>query len=420
MAALEQLEIAYDALRNDPVFWAELRDLLAHFAGRPTALYRADRLAEAVRARGGAARRRRRPGAAHPGPPALPQARGPRPHRGAQDQQRARPGAADPAARQDPGDRRDRRRPARRGDRDGLRAARPAVRRLHGRRGHRTPGPQRPADARAGRRGPLGDVGDGDAQGRGQRGDARLGDQRRDDPLRAGFRDGSAPVPDDRPRPPAPDRRRGGGPAVRGRGAAARSRHRLRRWRLERDRLARPVHRRADGPAGGRRGGGRRHRDRTARGGDPGRDARHPPRLAIADAPGRGRPGHRGALRVGRPRLPGDRPAARRARRGRPDRGRRGHRPRSRRRDEDDDAHGGDPPGARDRARGRGTPQAPGGGRRGRRLVARTRSSSCSGSPAVATRTSPRSSASPRSAVGDKDLAALERFAEVEPWEGAR
>jgi hypothetical protein len=49
MAALEQLEIAYDALRNDPVFWAELRDLLAHFAGRPTALYRADRLAEAVR-----------------------------------------------------------------------------------------------------------------------------------------------------------------------------------------------------------------------------------------------------------------------------------------------------------------------------------------------------------------------------------
>ena len=50
MAALEQLEVAYDALRNDPVFWAELRDLLAHFAGRPTALYRADRLAQAVRA----------------------------------------------------------------------------------------------------------------------------------------------------------------------------------------------------------------------------------------------------------------------------------------------------------------------------------------------------------------------------------
>ncbi len=54
MAALEGLETAYDALRQDPVFWAELRDLLARFAGRPTALYRADRLAEA--ARGEAAR----------------------------------------------------------------------------------------------------------------------------------------------------------------------------------------------------------------------------------------------------------------------------------------------------------------------------------------------------------------------------
>jgi tryptophan synthase beta chain len=49
MAALEQLEEAYDALRQDPVFWSELRELLASFAGRPTALYRADRLAEAVR-----------------------------------------------------------------------------------------------------------------------------------------------------------------------------------------------------------------------------------------------------------------------------------------------------------------------------------------------------------------------------------
>jgi len=50
MAALEQLETAYHALRQDPIFWAELRDLLARFAGRPTALYRADRLGVAVRA----------------------------------------------------------------------------------------------------------------------------------------------------------------------------------------------------------------------------------------------------------------------------------------------------------------------------------------------------------------------------------
>ena len=45
MAALEQLETAYAALRHDPVFWSELRELLAQYAGRPTALYRADRLA---------------------------------------------------------------------------------------------------------------------------------------------------------------------------------------------------------------------------------------------------------------------------------------------------------------------------------------------------------------------------------------
>ena len=50
MAALEQLETAYAALRQDPVFWSELRELLATFAGRPTALYRADRLSDAVRA----------------------------------------------------------------------------------------------------------------------------------------------------------------------------------------------------------------------------------------------------------------------------------------------------------------------------------------------------------------------------------
>jgi len=49
MAALEQLETAYDAIRHDPVFWSELRELLERFAGRPTPIYRADRLAEAVR-----------------------------------------------------------------------------------------------------------------------------------------------------------------------------------------------------------------------------------------------------------------------------------------------------------------------------------------------------------------------------------
>ena len=79
----------------------------------------------------------------------------------------------------------------------------------------------------------------------------------------------------------------------------------------------------------------------------------------------------RGALGLGRPRLPGDRAAARGARRGRPDRGRRRDRSRGRGRDEDDDPHGRHPPGARDGTRDRGTPQAAGRGRRRRRLVAR-------------------------------------------------
>src|SRR5438093_8375394 len=48
MAALQQLELAYAALRHDPRFWSELRELLGSFAGRPTPLYRADRLAERI------------------------------------------------------------------------------------------------------------------------------------------------------------------------------------------------------------------------------------------------------------------------------------------------------------------------------------------------------------------------------------
>jgi tryptophan synthase beta chain len=48
VTALRELEEAYSALRGDPVFWAELRTLLATYAGRPTSLYRADRLAADV------------------------------------------------------------------------------------------------------------------------------------------------------------------------------------------------------------------------------------------------------------------------------------------------------------------------------------------------------------------------------------
>ena len=140
-------------------------------------------------------------------PSAVSQAGGPRPHGSTQDQQRARPGAPDAAPWQDPRDRRDRRRPARRGDRDGVRVAGAALRRLHGRRGHRAAEAQRATHVRARRRGPASDIRLGHPEGRHQRGDARLGDERRDHALRPGIGNGTAPVSDPRPRSAAGHRR---------------------------------------------------------------------------------------------------------------------------------------------------------------------------------------------------------------------
>jgi tryptophan synthase beta chain len=44
IAALEQLEAAWAQTRHDPRFWAELRELQFHYGGRPTPIYRAERL----------------------------------------------------------------------------------------------------------------------------------------------------------------------------------------------------------------------------------------------------------------------------------------------------------------------------------------------------------------------------------------
>ena len=44
VAALDQLERAWSETRHDPRFWAELRELQFHYGGRPTPIYRADRL----------------------------------------------------------------------------------------------------------------------------------------------------------------------------------------------------------------------------------------------------------------------------------------------------------------------------------------------------------------------------------------
>ena len=48
VAALEQLEAAWSDVRVDPRYWAQLRELGRRYVGRPSALYRADRLAAAV------------------------------------------------------------------------------------------------------------------------------------------------------------------------------------------------------------------------------------------------------------------------------------------------------------------------------------------------------------------------------------
>lgn len=48
VGALDELAAAYDAIRRDPGFWAELDALLRDYVGRPTPLYRAARLGEAA------------------------------------------------------------------------------------------------------------------------------------------------------------------------------------------------------------------------------------------------------------------------------------------------------------------------------------------------------------------------------------
>ena len=150
---------------SDPAFWAEFEGSSRDFVGRPSPL-------SAGAAPGAAGRRA---GAA--------QARGPEPHRRAQDQQHDRPGAARAADGQAAHHRRDRGGAARRRDRDGVRALRARVRGVHGRRGRAAPGAQRLPHAAAGRDGRAGRVRHAHAQGRDQRGAARLGHQRADDPL---------------------------------------------------------------------------------------------------------------------------------------------------------------------------------------------------------------------------------------------
>ena len=136
--ALDELDARLGARRapTRPI-GAEVAADLRDYAGRPTPLTFARRLTEAL---GGAA--------------GLAQARGPAPHRRAQDQQHRRPGAAGAADGQEAGHRRDRRGPARRGH--GHRPARCsglACEVYMGARGRAAPGAQRLAHEAARRHG---------------------------------------------------------------------------------------------------------------------------------------------------------------------------------------------------------------------------------------------------------------------------
>ena len=199
MAPLIELEQAYAAARARPQFqrrFAEPAGRLRRAARRRSTS--PARLTEHVRRR------------AH-----LAQARGPLPHRRAQDQQRARPGPARQAHGQAAHHRRDRRRPARRGHRHGGARCSAGVRGLHGRGGRRAPGAQRLPHEAARRAGDPGGIGQPHAQGRHQRGAARLGHQRAHHVLPARLGAGPASVPDDGARLPVGDRP-GGARARRG------------------------------------------------------------------------------------------------------------------------------------------------------------------------------------------------------------
>ena len=247
------------------------------------------------------------------GPGRLPdpaQARGPQPHRRPQDPQRPRPGPADQADGQDPGDRRDRSRPARRRQRHRGGVLRARLHRLHGLGGREAPGAQRRADAAARDQGHPRRLRQRDAQGRHQRGAARLGRVGR--PHRLPLRDGgrAAPLPQHGPRLHPCHRRRGEGPVPRALRRAAAWHRGVRRRRVQRDRAVHRVPRRRRGDPR-LRARGRRLRDRAARGDDHGRRRGRAPRGQDLRPPGRGRPDHRVALDLRRPRLPRGRTPAR-------------------------------------------------------------------------------------------------------------
>ena len=251
MPLILELEQAYEDAKRDPAFDAELQGWFKDYVGRPSPLYFAERLTDHL---GGAKIYFKRDELNHTGAHKINNVLG-------QMMLARRMGkTAD--------HRRDRRRPARRGDRHGGRALRPGMHRLHGRARHRAAAAQRVPHEAAGRRGAPGELGLAHAQGRAQRGAARLGQQPARHLLRHRHGGRPAPLSGHGARLPVDHRHRGQGAAAGEGRPAARRAGGGRRRRLQRHGPVPPVPRRprrAD-----RRGRGRRprHRHRRARGGD--------------------------------------------------------------------------------------------------------------------------------------------------------
>ena len=150
-----------------------------------------------------------------------------------------------------------------------------------------------------------------DAQGRHERGAARLGHQRRQHVLLHRHRRRPASLSDDGARLPVRDRQRDARADAGARRPAAEFADRLHRRRLQRHGPVPSVPRRQGHRDLRRRGGRPRPRHRHARGLDRRRQARRAARQPHLSADGRRRPDQRGAFDLGRPRLSRHRPGAR-------------------------------------------------------------------------------------------------------------
>ena len=190
--ALDELQGAVRALpRTIPAFVAEFEYELAHYVGRPSPVYHAKRWSEQV---GGAQIWLKREDLNHTGAHKINNCIGQAllARRLGKPRVIAETGAGQHGV----------------ADGDGRRALRHGMRRLHGLGGRAAPGAERLPHEAAGRDGRAGRIGLEDAEGRAERGDARLGHQRREDVLHHRHRRRPASVPDDGARLPERDRRR--------------------------------------------------------------------------------------------------------------------------------------------------------------------------------------------------------------------